>query len=762
MAIGGVRRLGLAANRRHGVSPGLRRVDHIQSTFNTGGASKTLSRTFNVENGDLVTIFGYASDSVITFVTPTWDGSGTAILQRSSVGITSPAARPNIYLWSIPVTAAATGRNITITTPGNTGPSLWGFTATVWRNHGGVGNTAAGTASAALAEYGFNEGSGLSTVDMSGNGHTLTASNTTTSWTASSPKSGAAAGKTEFTGYMGPDIEQQNYTVMAWVRREGTWSNYASWFANSNHFMFLEATSTNSYLPAFNAGVNSAVGTTAFALNTWTHIAATRASSGNSQIYVNGTLEGTATGNTWGQNFGAVAPGGPGLDRPSVCGTTAHTTNSSQWVGSVDDLRVFDYVLTAGEITAYMNTGLVGTTPGGTGSAPSLPLSVSANSAVEVGVDDAAAVDGTTRTWRTVNGSPMTEQLYFRQAPDYAAYGGYSSDAGAAGTIVTGLSAPGAQEWSAIGVEILRQGVTPPTSGSWLSGASGDLAGNGSFGTWRNRAVQIGGTWVNDPALYPFTAGGPGAEWATFNESMDVAVGPPTWSGWAAEATGIHDSFWTSMFAALATKRAGKGTTYVRPWWEFNGDWFDHSVRNSTDIANFKTAWDRMAGIARTQFPDVKLMIGAASSSGGTRPAVADCWPTAAVDVLSIDFYNAWPWVTTQAGFDDKIENGAGANSLEDLRRLAQSKGVPIAISEWSNQGKVQPASTGGGGESPGFIDSFYAWCTAHAGTGAGQLLYEVLFNLWDDQYSFYISTGANPLQPLTAAQYKLSTRFGG
>lgn len=296
------------------------------------------------------------------------------------------------------------------------------------------------------------------------------------------------------------------------------------------------------------------------------------------------------------------------------------------------------------------------------------------------------------------------------------------------------------------------------STASWLSGASGNYAGNGTFGTWRGRSVEIGGTWVNDPALYPFTAGGPGAEYATYNGPMDIGMVSPDWVSWAYEASGGHNTFWTNMFSALATKRAGKGTCWVRPWWEFNGNWYAHSV-TSSDIANFKTAWNVVAGIARTQFPAVKMMIGAAASNG---VSVADCWPTATVDALSIDFYNMWPWVTTQAGFDDKIENGAGVSSLEDLRRLAESKGVPVVISEWGNQGKVLPANEGGGGESPGFVDSFHAWLTAHAGTGPGQVIYEVYFNQWDDQFTLFTGPGANPLQPVTAAQYKLPTRFGG
>lgn len=114
------------------------RVSHRQSTFHVGGASKSLTDTFDVFNGDLIVIIGYTTTNTTTLATPTWTGTGTVTLRESQTGV---ASRANIYLWSIAVTAAANDRNITV---GFTGSDVWGFSATVWRNHGGVGDTAKG------------------------------------------------------------------------------------------------------------------------------------------------------------------------------------------------------------------------------------------------------------------------------------------------------------------------------------------------------------------------------------------------------------------------------------------------------------------------------------------------------------------------------------------------------------------------------------------------------------------------------------------
>lgn len=87
--------------------------------------------------------------------------------------------------------------------------------------------------------------------------------------------------------------------------------------------------------------------------------------------------------------------------------------------------------------------------------APTLNITTTqANSAIVVMVFDWTATDGASRVWRTVNGAAATELSYFRNTTDWAAYVAYHPDAGAIGTYAVGLSAPGAQKYSIIAVEI--------------------------------------------------------------------------------------------------------------------------------------------------------------------------------------------------------------------------------------------------------------------------------------------------------------------
>lgn len=87
--------------------------------------------------------------------------------------------------------------------------------------------------------------------------------------------------------------------------------------------------------------------------------------------------------------------------------------------------------------------------------APSLNVTtLQDNSALAVIVVDWNATDGTSRTWRTVNGSTPTEVTYFRDSTRYTVYGAYWADAGTAGSKTVGLTAPSGQKYSIVVVEI--------------------------------------------------------------------------------------------------------------------------------------------------------------------------------------------------------------------------------------------------------------------------------------------------------------------
>jgi hypothetical protein len=77
-----------------------------------------------------------------------------------------------------------------------------------------------------------------------------------------------------------------------------------------------------------------------------------------------------------------------------------------------------------------------------------------ANSTLLVGSGDWNAVDGASRTRRTVNGSTGTEELYGRDSAQYSWYGQRYDDAGSIGSVTGGYSAPSGQASAIIAVEI--------------------------------------------------------------------------------------------------------------------------------------------------------------------------------------------------------------------------------------------------------------------------------------------------------------------
>ena len=118
-------------------------------------------------------------------------------------------------------------------------------------------------------------------------------------------------------------------------------------------------------------------------------------------------------------------------------------------------------------VLRYSAHGGVGASNNGnvSGAAPSLGLTTTGdNSAIAIFNADWNATDGTSRTWRSVNGAAATEQSYYRNSASYAAYAGRHVDAAAAGAKTVGLSAPTGQKHTTVAVEILgtSSAFTPP------------------------------------------------------------------------------------------------------------------------------------------------------------------------------------------------------------------------------------------------------------------------------------------------------------
>ncbi|MCM0059334.1 MAG: gliding motility-associated C-terminal domain-containing protein [Algoriphagus sp.] len=157
---------------------------------------------------------------------------------------------------------------------------------------------------------------------------------------------------------IGDQIENLGaFTQEAWVYWKGSTLDYSEIFTKEtvSAFAITKANKLHANFgngSTWGAGVNS---TTLIPLNTWTHVAVTRSTSGVVKLYINGVLDAsTATlaltgGNTNSRVIGAKLVG---------------STLFGPFTGAIDELKAWNTERTAQQILAGMNSELVGNDAG--------------------------------------------------------------------------------------------------------------------------------------------------------------------------------------------------------------------------------------------------------------------------------------------------------------------------------------------------------------------------------------------------------------
>ncbi|WP_369140365.1 hypothetical protein [Modestobacter versicolor] len=288
---------------------------------------------------------------------------------------------------------------------------------------------------------------------------------------------------------------------------------------------------------------------------------------------------------------------------------------------------------------------------------------------------------------------------------------------------------------------------------TWASGAAGDGVADGRFATWRGSPVPVAGTWVDDNVsqveLWTIQ---PKAEFGRWTGDLDIAIGAiGEGETWADAARGAYDARWTRSLQEMARLWAGHpGTLYVRFAHEFNGDWYPWQVTAAT-AADFRASWVRFRALQQRWFPSSQLVF---CPNSDTQGANGLDWRTAFpgaghVDVVAVDYYNMWPWVGTAAEFQKAAlayDRWGAPRGIQRHLEFARSVGLPFAVSEWGNNADF--------GDSPAFMEQMHAFFAANAGTGPGQLRYEVLFNeVWPGSNPYALTPTATA--PLAAAAYR-------
>jgi hypothetical protein len=271
----------------------------------------------------------------------------------------------------------------------------------------------------------------------------------------------------------------------------------------------------------------------------------------------------------------------------------------------------------------------------------------------------------------------------------------------------------------------------PPPSGRVLTGASGTGVANGWLASQvASLSMDVASTWTDSPstALAQATLSGEYGKWSGW---IDLAIGGmwPKRAGhsWAKAANRELDPLWKTILESI--KRA-YGTRdldklAIRFAHECNGDWYEWSVTKA-DVSNYKEAFGRFRDMSHSILPGARVLW---PMNDDTLQGFnfTEAYPGA--DALSVDSYNHWPHVKTPAEFAAKMltTKSGTPRGLEAWRLFAESRGIPMVLSEWGNSSTV---GSGGGGESPAYVQEMRKWLDAHGGTGPGQIIYASYYNL--------------------------------
>jgi hypothetical protein len=298
--------------------------------------------------------------------------------------------------------------------------------------------------------------------------------------------------------------------------------------------------------------------------------------------------------------------------------------------------------------------------------------------------------------------------------------------------------------------------------GGWYAGASGIGVPDGGFQDWLGQPVTIAATWADTSDevqrnLYSLTA-----EYKDWKGGIDIAVGGTvldSGENYAAAASGAYDERWRAAAAVLArTRKDALGPTFVRPWHESNGTWYQSWTVTRENSADYKKAFARYARILHEALPQVYITW---SPNWGDHTGLPiDMWYPGddVVDVVAPDYYddgNSSATTNVRAWNQeaDDLDGNGNPFGVEAWRRFALTHGKPLAFPEWG----LNPA--GDGSDHPEWIKAVNAWMNQHANTAswqlgeaipkaaAGTVLYSTYFNvLHGDNAGFTIhGAGANP-----------------
>src|SRR2546428_1760452 len=255
------------------------------------------------------------------------------------------------------------------------------------------GGSAAALSSGLVAAYAFNEGTGVTAADVSGNGHTASVNDATWTDTGRYGKALSFNGTSSYVD-LGMAAALQITASMpwrAWVLATANPADDGQIIAKSSSSGWQFKTSPDTGAHTFGVGVspNSSSLTQRYSrtvrqLNTWYHVAGVYDAAARAlNIYVNGVLDNGAL-------FGTVPASQ--YNNPTERVTIGRRTGGYYFSGTIDEVRLHNRALSQAEIQTDMNTPVGGTADTQPPTAPS-GLSATGASLTQINLAWTASTD---------------------------------------------------------------------------------------------------------------------------------------------------------------------------------------------------------------------------------------------------------------------------------------------------------------------------------------------------------------------------------
>ncbi|WP_054565250.1 MULTISPECIES: glycosyl hydrolase [unclassified Frankia] len=305
-------------------------------------------------------------------------------------------------------------------------------------------------------------------------------------------------------------------------------------------------------------------------------------------------------------------------------------------------------------------------------------------------------------------------------------------------------SAPGAAPGTAPTGTAVAAPATGPvaraaTDGLFPSGlAAHTMAEVNAWAQFRDRPVDVVVTYTDradwDDVVNPWM----GRVFASYPGTLVVSVPLfPDVGNMTSCAAGDYNAKWRQFGRWLVNQ--GRGDSFVRLGWEFNGKWFGwYAGANPTAYVKcFQNASSSIKSAAPAARIDWNL-----NAHGPDYDAYSVYPGNSYVDVIGIDSYDQYPPSHTVKDFTDQCNAPQG---LCDVIRFAQQHGKLFSVPEWGVVALNTVAGGRGaaGGDNPLYIQQMYSVFQQYAGS----LAYEAYFNEGDsgDVHSSLVNPNMHP-----------------